>query len=194
MAELADDVDRIVEELVDGLVAAGGGDVMAALARRVPLRVMSAWLGIDLPDTAAMWADASFRLGAPDPPAAATESFAGFLEWAFGAGFANARAGGFAEAILAGGEEHRLHDDEPFVALASIIIAGLDTTVHLIGNGVAAFADQPEQFDVLGDGSCRPRARGGRGDPALRRARALLPPPNRRRPNDRRALRIRESR
>ena len=149
MAELADDVDRIVEELVDDLVAVGGGDVMAALARQVPLRVMSAWLGIDLPDTAAMWADASFRLGAPDPPAAATESFAGFLEWAFGAGFANVRAGGFAEAILAGGEEHRLQDDEPFVALASIIIAGLDTTVHLIGNGVAAFADHPEQFAVL---------------------------------------------
>jgi cytochrome P450 len=150
MADLAGEIDRIVEELVDGLVAAGGGDVMAALARPVPLRVMSAWLGIDLPDAAATWADASFRLGAPDPPEAAAERFAGFLEWAFGAGFATTRAGGFAEEILAGGDDHRLQDDEPFVALASIIIAGLDTTVHLIGNGVAAFADHPEQLDALG--------------------------------------------
>ena len=53
---------------------------MAALARRVPLRVMSEWLGLDLPDAAAGWADASFRLGAPEPPAAATEQFAGDSE------------------------------------------------------------------------------------------------------------------
>ena len=149
MADMAEVVDRIVAELVDGLVAAGGGDVMATLARRVPLRVMSEWLGLDLPDDAAQWADASFRLGAPDPPEAATEHFAGFLGWAFGEGFAQPRAGGFAEAILAGGDGNRLQDDEPFVALASIIIAGLDTTVHLIGNGNAAFAANPDQLAVL---------------------------------------------
>jgi cytochrome P450 len=149
MADVADVVDRVVGEAVDGLVASGGGDVMALLARRVPLRVMSEWLGLDLPDAAAAWADASFRLGAPDPPEAATERFAGFLEWAFGEGFAGARAGGLAAAILAGGDEDRLQDDEPFVALASIIIAGLDTTVHLIGNGVAALADNPDQWSFL---------------------------------------------
>ena len=59
--------------------------------------------------------------------------------------------GGFAEAILAGGDDARLQDDEPFVALASIIIAGLDTTVHLIGNGVAALAAHPEQLESLID-------------------------------------------
>ena len=52
-------------------------------------------------------------------------------------------------AILAGGEDQRLHDDEPFVALASIIIAGLDTTVHLIGNGIAALAANPHQLEAL---------------------------------------------
>jgi len=149
MAEMAAAVDGIVEELVGGLVADGGGDVMAALARRVPIRVMGAWLGLDLPDAATTWADASFRLGAPDPPEACAQAFSGFLEWALGAGFASAAAGGFAEAILAGGDEDRLQDDEPFIALASIIIAGLDTTVHLIGNGVAAFAEHPDQFDSL---------------------------------------------
>ena len=151
IADMAGVVDAVAAELVDGLVTAGGGDVMAALARRVPLRVMSEWLGLDLPDAAAGWADASFRLGAPEPPEAATEQFAGFLEWAFGSGFATVRAGGFAEAILAGGDGDRLQDDEPFVALASIIIAGLDTTVHLIGNGVAAFAANPEQLAALVD-------------------------------------------
>jgi cytochrome P450 len=151
MADMADVVDGIVEDLVDGLVAAGGGDVMEALARRVPLRVMNAWLGIDLPDAAAVWADAFFRLGAPDPPEVATERFAGFLEWAFGEGFAHVQEGGFAAAILAGGDGNRLEEDEPFVALASIVIAGLDTTVHLIGNGVAAFAANPDQFALLAE-------------------------------------------
>ena len=151
MADMVDVVDGIVEEVFDGLVSAGGGEVMSALARRVPLRVMSDWLGLDLPDEAAMWADASFRLGAPEPPEAAAEQFAGFLEWALGDGFASVRANGFAEAILDGADDGRLHDDERFVALASIIIAGLDTTVHLIGNGVAALAANPDQLDSLID-------------------------------------------
>ena len=151
IADMVDVVDGIVEEVVDGLVAAGGGEVMSTLARRVPLRVMSEWLGLDLPDAAATWADASFRLGAPEPAEASVEQFAGFLEWASGDGFANVRANGFAEAILAGGDDERLHDDERFVALASIIIAGLDTTVHLIGNGVAALAANPDQLDSLID-------------------------------------------
>jgi cytochrome P450 len=149
MADIGDIVDGIVEEVVDRLVAAGGGDVMAELARRVPLRVMSQWLGLDLPDAAAAWADASFRLGAPDPPESSATGFAGFLEWAFGDGFARARADGFAAAILAGGDDARLEGDEPFVALASIVIAGLDTTVHLIGNGVAALAANPDQLARL---------------------------------------------
>jgi cytochrome P450 len=145
MTEMAEVIDRIVEELIEGLVRAGGGDVMDALARQVPLRVMSAWLGIDLPDAAAVWADASFRLGAPDPPEAATEHFAGFLEWAFGEGFANVRAGGFAEAILAGGDGNRLRDDEPFVALASIIIAGLDGRAPAAVEEILRF-DAPVRF------------------------------------------------
>ena len=150
-AELAGTVDAIVEEHVDRMLADGGGDVMTALARRVPVRVMSTWLGLDLPDAATTWADASFRLGAPDPPEVSATHFAGFLEWALGDGFATVRPGGFAEAILAGGDDDRLEADEPFVALASIIIAGLDTTVHLIGNGVAALAANPDELGKLID-------------------------------------------
>ena len=149
VADLSDVIDGVVGELVERFVGDGGGDVMAALARPVPIRVMSAWLGLDLPDEATTWADASFRLGAPDPPAEAAEHFAGLLSWALGEGFADVRRGGFAEQILAGGDQHGLQDDEPFVALASIIIAGLDTTVHLIGNGVAALAEHPDQFEWL---------------------------------------------
>jgi cytochrome P450 len=151
MDEMVPVVESIVEEVVDELVSARNGDAMAMLARRVPLRVLSEWLGLDLPDAAAMWADAAFRLGAPDPPEACAEQFAGFLAWALGDGIANVRAGSFAEAILGGGDGNRLQDVEPFVALASIILAGLDTTVHLIGNGLAALAANPDQLASLID-------------------------------------------
>jgi cytochrome P450 len=149
IAELQGMVDDVVESLVDQFVDAGGGDVMSALARRIPLQVMSEWLGLELPPDATTWADASFRLGAPNPPATAEEEMAGFLNWALGGGLAALRPGGFAEAILAGGDKGGLEGDEPFVALASIIIAGLDTTVHMIGNGVAALADHPDQLHLL---------------------------------------------
>lgn len=151
IAELDDVVDTITSELVDAFVASGGGDVMSALARPLPIRVMSAWLGLDLPDEAAGWADASFRLGAPDPTAEDTERFGRFLEWALGEGLATARPEGFAATILAGGDGGGLQDDEPFIALASIIIAGLDTTVHLVGNGVAALVEHPDQLALLGE-------------------------------------------
>ena len=151
IAELEPVVEAVVEELIDGFVDAGGGDVMEALARPVPIRVMSQWLGLDLPDDAAGWADASFRLGAPDPPAGTEERFAEFLVWAFADGLACPRSGGFAEAILSGGDGDALEADEPFIALASIIIAGLDTTVHMIGNGVAALAQHRDQLDALLD-------------------------------------------
>ncbi len=151
VAQLDDVVGGVVSELVDRFVETGGGDVMAEIARPLPLRVMGAWLGVDLPDAATTWADASFRMGAPDPPADASEQFAGFLEWALGEGFATVRPDGMAAAILAGGDHGGLHDDEGFVALASIIIAGLDTTVHLIGNGIAALASHRDQFESLVD-------------------------------------------
>lgn len=151
VAELSGVVDTIVEDLVGRFVADGGGDVMDGLARPLPIRVMSEWLGLDLPDEAAGWADASFRLGAPDPPAGAEARFAGFLEWALGDALATARPGGFAETILHGGDDEGLQEDEPFIALASIIIAGLDTTVHLIGNGISALAENPDQLHALRD-------------------------------------------
>ncbi len=151
VSELSAVVDAVVDELVERFVADGGGDVMSRLARPVPLRVMSEWLGISLPDEATTWADASFRLGAPDPPPGTDEQFAGLLSWAFGEGLASIRPGGFAEAILRGGDQGGLQGDEPFIALASIIIAGLDTTVHLIGNGISALATNRDQFESLLD-------------------------------------------
>jgi len=149
IASFAGIVDSIVDEHVERLVEAGGGDIMETLARPVPTRVMSEWLGLELPAAATAWADASFQLGAPDPPAQATGQFAEFFTWAAGDGFANVRSGGFAEAILAGGDRHLLKDDEPFIALASIVIAGLDTTVQLIGNGIAALADHDTEYQKL---------------------------------------------
>ncbi len=155
IAALGAVVDTAVAEHVDRFVAAGGGDVMETLARPIPTRVMSEWLGLDLPSEATAWADASFQLGAPDPPPEATARFADFFTWAAGPGFSDVRPDGFAAAILAGGDGRALHDDEPFIALASIVIAGLDTTVQLIGNGIAALADHPDQFRALQEDSSR---------------------------------------
>jgi 4-methoxybenzoate monooxygenase (O-demethylating) len=151
IAELTEVVERVVDELVDDFVAAGGGDVMPTLARRLPLMIMSEWLGVDLPDDAIGWADASFRLGAPDPPAATRPRFDEFLVWALGGGFFDVVPGALAEKVLARGDDQRLHEDETFIALSSLLIAGLDTTVHLIGNGMAALADRPPQFAALRD-------------------------------------------
>jgi cytochrome P450 len=66
------------------------------------------------------------------------------------------RPGGLAEKILDGGVGEGLRDEEVPVALISILIAGLDTTVHLIGNGLHALASHADQYEhLLGDPGAR---------------------------------------
>ena len=55
------------------------------------------------------------------------------------------------EAILAGGDEKRLQDDEKPSSRRADPYRVSDTTVHLIGNGVAALAANPDQLDSLID-------------------------------------------
>jgi cytochrome P450 len=148
-------VEEVTIPLVERFVESGGGDAMEAIARPVPIGVMGRWLGIDLPHQITTWADASFRLGAPDPPREATSNMAALIQWAFADGNmlrGKVRPGGLAEEILDGGMGEGLREEEVPVALISILIAGLDTTVHLIGNGLHALASHPDQYEqLLGD-------------------------------------------
>ena len=145
-------VEEVIIPLVDRFVRRGGGDAMEDIARPVPVAVMGRWLGIDLPQEVTTWADASFRLGAPDPPSDATSKMAALIHWALVDGNmlrGNVRPGGLAEKILDGGMGEGFQEEEIPIALLSILIAGLDTTVHLIGNGLHALASHNEQYEHL---------------------------------------------
>ena len=111
---------------------------------------MSAWLGLDLPDAAASWADASFRLGAPDPPDAATERFAGFLEWAFGDGLRQRarRAGSRKRSSRAATSIGCRTTSRSSRSRRSSSPASTRRCIS-IGNGVAALAAHPDQFAVF---------------------------------------------
>ena len=155
-------VEEVIIPLVDRFVRRGGGDAMEDIARPVPVAVMGRWLGIDLPQQITTWADASFRLGAPDPPSDATSKMAALIQWALADGNmlrGKVRPGGLAEKILDGGMGDGFREEEIPIALLSILIAGLDTTVHLIGNGMHALASHGEQYEHLrGDPSGRVEA------------------------------------
>ena len=69
--------------------------------------------------------------------------------------------------------DERLSTQELLSTIFQLIVAGHDTTASLIGNGVVALLQHPEQLDGPAVRSRRARAR-RRGAPPLRRTRSPL--------------------
>ena len=150
-------IDRRVEELVDRAIEQRTIDVVRDLAEPLPIAVSSELLGLPL-DTSESWAGSSdviFQTMGPIPLSrqgarigAAVEGLVGWLMATIQQG--NLRPGGFAETILHDARTTgTLTDSEAFSLLLSIFAAGIDTTVHAITNGLAAFAASPAQWDRL---------------------------------------------
>lgn len=154
-------IDAIVLERLDALDGSGSVDLQAQFALPVPVRMISAMLGVPedaLPGFRRLM-DAVSR---------------GFSGWRvlhtlffrlpetvrFVRELVRAKRGAPGDDLLtalvhAEAEGDRLSEDELVAMVLLLVIAGYETTVHLITNGVVALLDHPAQLERL------------RGDPAL---------------------------
>lgn len=175
LARLEAFVERTAEATVDRALAAGSAgarsaagpaaadppgaslvDAVTALAEPLPVAVAAELLGLPLEDAGAFpgWSDAVFRTMGPldDDEAARTGAVLGaFIGWLLPLlQGQHLRADGLAATILSEASgAGTLSEGEAVSLVVSLFAAGIDTTVHAMGNGLAALAADPAAWDAL---------------------------------------------
>nr|WBO81690.1 cytochrome P450 [Streptomyces sp. SBE_14.2] len=167
VAALEDGVVRITDALLDELRRAEGPvDFMDAFAFRLPAHVICELMGIPEADRARFRRYAADLMAtlepASDPAAheaqlAAADRAAAEVD-AYFTDLIRARRADprddLVTGMLAARDEGLLRDDAELVAnLASLLLAGFETTTHLLGNGLRLLFEHPEVAAGLRDGT-----------------------------------------
>ena len=151
-------IEEVVNQLIDPLAEAGGGNVLEAIGFPLPVTIIGEMLGVpvaDRPQFRGMVRDlvAIFEMQPTDEQMASADAAQLGIRAYFLDLIAEKRRqpGGDLLSILATPDvgAERLTDDE-LVTLASLLFAaGFETTTNLFGNGLLALLRQPEQLDLL---------------------------------------------
>jgi len=155
VGRLSQRVEVISRGLLDGLEGGGPVDLLSAYARPIPMRVISEMVGVPR----ALVDEFDYSLGV------LTKGFSGFgiLRTLL---FDLRATGKFVRrlvdskrrepeddilsALIAAEEDgDRLSEDELVAMVFLLIIAGFETTMHLIVNGVRTLLEHPDQLEVL---------------------------------------------
>ena len=151
-------VGSIVDELLDGIEGDGEMDVISALAYPLPVRVICEMLGIPTEDQVRIrgW---SRKIAPILDPIVTAEAQAGieeavsYLDPYWDALIEDRRADLrddlLSALIRAEDEGHRLDHDELRSTCNLLLIAGHETTMNLIGNGLFALLRHPDQTEKL---------------------------------------------
>jgi cytochrome P450 len=151
-------IERVVNQLLDPVAEAGGGNVLEAVGFPLPVTIIGEMLGVpeaDRPQFRGLVRDlvAIFEM----QPTAEQMASADAAQLAIRAYFLKLiaekrRQPGddlLSNLAMAEAGGDRLSDDE-LVTLASLLFgAGFETTTNLFGNGLFALLRQPEQLDLL---------------------------------------------
>jgi cytochrome P450 len=149
-------IERLADELLDALAAEGPGaviDLRAGFAHPLPFAVICELLGVD-DDRRRTLHDAFATLlrpwPSPPPPeaVAASDVVTGTLR----ALVADARPdpdGDLVAVIIDAVRRDKATEPEALSSLFQLVVAGHDTTSSLIGNGVVALLDHPDQMAAL---------------------------------------------
>ncbi|MEU6403812.1 cytochrome P450 [Streptomyces sp. NPDC046985] len=155
---LAPYVETLAGDLVDGLVRAGGGDLLTDVAEPLPVAVIAEMLGIPEPDRAPLrpWSAAicgMYELNpTPEAAALAVRASAEFSQYLRELIAARRRAPGedlISGLIAAHDEGDRLTEQEMVSTAVLLLNAGHEATVNATVNGWWALFRNPEQLAAL---------------------------------------------
>jgi cytochrome P450 len=141
---------RVVDELIDAMVAGGGpADVIASLALPLPALVVAELVGFPADDLGRLrwWSDEMSRSGHPGRVRRAGLEFIAYLTAAIDRRRADPGDDLLSELIQVDGD--RLSPEELVAAVFQLLLAGDETTVNLIGNGVLELLRHPDQLARL---------------------------------------------
>ena len=150
MEALRPRVAEIAAELIDGLPALGRVDIMASYAFLLPVLVICELLGVPPTDRDefAAWSNAMVDDQTQAESMAAATALHGYLSELIEAKRARPDDA-LISALIEDAAEDRLTHDELVAMAMMLLIAGHETTVNLIGNGLLALLTHPDQRDVL---------------------------------------------
>lgn len=148
-------VQAITDALLDELPAYGAIDLIESFAYPLPMRVFSEVLGIPVPDREQfrVWS-VSFgdSLGDPVKTHSIQPQMADFLQyiyWLIDEKTAHPTQDLISDLIQAEAEGTRLNRQELVGMIITLLIAGNETTVNLISNGMYVLFQHPEQLALL---------------------------------------------
>jgi len=152
-------IERLVDELLQRVASTGGMDVVADLALPVPATVICEMLGIPAADRAqfSSWtADSTFgllgRLAGPERARRAEGAVRHLVAYFAKLIEERSRELGddmLSDMIRAADDGDRLSTEELFAQAIGLLVAGFETTIGLIGNGVRALIQHPDELAKL---------------------------------------------
>ena len=157
--QLTDHIGVVADRLIDGFERRGRVDFIADFAMPLPVSLIAEMLGVptDAASRMCQWTEALVRAGAPGVTDQGVLQAGGAAIAAMAAFFSDRitderrRPGetllaGLLEADVEGG---RLDDEELLGTCMLLMIAGHETTVNLLGNGLHLLLTHPDQRDLL---------------------------------------------
>jgi cytochrome P450 len=155
-------IGRLTDELIDGFAPHGQVDLMAEFAAPLPILVITELLGIpktDGPRVRALSQTIISALGSPDFPVQDATDFVECLRGLVAHRRDNPDDALISALIRARDENGALSENELTAMIFLMIIAGHDTTVSLIGNGMYLLMTEPDRAARLrADSSLLPAA------------------------------------
>lgn len=159
VAALEPYVQRLVDDSIDGLAAAGGGDIIDDLAFIIPFAVITEMLGLPAADAPMVrdWSHALVKTLDPVLTAAeiaaaddAGRNLRAYCTQHIGEKRANPDDGLLSLLIRAEDDGEQMDDQELLDQTVLLYVAGHETTVNLIGNGTNALLHHRDEFARLG--------------------------------------------
>ncbi|MFF8784882.1 cytochrome P450 [Streptomyces sp. NPDC015125] len=146
-----------IRTIAEELAARGSADLVEEFAVPLPITVISELLGVPEPDRAAVrrWSHDLFAAAAPDTVDRASHALSDYMTRLIAARRADLEDDVLSGLIAARDEADRLSEAELVSLAVLLVVAGHETTTHLIGNGMVA---------LLRDDALRSRLR---ADPGL---------------------------
>ncbi|WP_236794620.1 cytochrome P450 [Amycolatopsis sp. GM8] len=153
-------IEALVKELFDAMVTTGEADVITSLAYPLPLTIIAELLGAPAEDHPNLqrWSRALARGFDPDPlllqeeREARTQAAREFVDY-FRSLIRQRRADPQDDLIsgLAAVEEQGdvLTEDEMLATCVTLLVAGHETSVNLVANGILALIRNPGQYELL---------------------------------------------
>jgi pimeloyl-[acyl-carrier protein] synthase len=148
----------LADELLDAAASAGALDVIGGYAMPLTLTVISEMLGVPIASREEMRAWAGVLVQAIDakrdtaiygPATAVTIQLVALFQGVLEERRAEPRNDLISELLQAHEQGDHLSEQELIVTATTLLLAGHETTVNLVGNGMLALLQQPDQLALL---------------------------------------------